>query len=62
MKIKTTVDKLNKEALTIEETAKLCKKSYRTISRWIEDGKLPSYQVKSDILVDRLEIPTFIRK
>ena len=61
MKIKTLVNKLNNQALTIQEVADKCGVSYRNVQRWLAEGKLPFEEVKGNILIDPLDVPTYIR-
>ncbi len=61
MKLKTLINKVNKQGLTIQEVATKYHRSYRNVQRWLADGKLPYSEVKGNILIDELDIPTFIR-
>jgi len=61
MKIKTLVNKLNNQALTIQEVADKCGVSYRNVQRWLAEEKLPYEEVKGNILIDPLDVPTYIR-
>jgi len=61
MKIKTLVNKLNEKALTIQEVSDKCGVSYRNVQRWLSDGKIPYEVIKGNILIDPINIPTYIR-
>lgn len=56
----TIQEQLN-QLLTIEQVAKKIKRSTRTIERWIQFGKLPAIHIKNNILIDPIDIPSFIR-
>jgi excisionase family DNA binding protein len=47
--------------LTIQQVAKRLHKGVRTIERWVHDGKLPAIHIKHNILVDVLDLPTYLR-
>lgn len=47
---------------TIQKVAKKVKRSIRTIERWIEQGKLPAIHCPHNILINPLDIPTYLRK
>lgn len=61
MRVKKQVERLNKEALTIKEVSLKCKVEYRTVQHWIAKGLLPISEVKGKVLIDPLDVPTYIR-
>ena len=48
--------------LTKEEVAVKIRRSVKTVERYINSGKLPVYTTKSTVLINLLDIPTYLRR
>lgn len=52
---------LMENLITQKQAAKRIKVSFMSIQRWVKQGKVPYLRVKSKILIDPMDIPTYLR-
>lgn len=55
------MDKNKDTYYSIQEVATLLKVAYLTVYRWIQAGKLPSYQVGKQYRINRLDFEKFMQ-
>ena len=53
---------MEEEFLTPKDIARILKVSYMTVYRWIQAGKLKSYQVEKQFRVKKTDFEEFIEK